>query len=76
MAKKAKKRADSPVYAWNFSVIDAEQTLVRRAISNDTIGVLKMVDGQFEFWRNGECRIRTKSWVILFCGIAKIEKAT
>lgn len=62
-------------YAWNFRLVDGG-TLVLRAISQDSIGVLKLVNGQFEFWRNGECRIRTKSMAILFRGIAKIEKAS
>lgn len=62
-------------YAWNFNEVD-DGVLVRRAISQDSIGVLKLKDGQFEFWHLGECRIRTKSFKILFRGISKIERAT
>lgn len=62
-------------YAWNFRLVESG-TLVLRAISQDSIGVLKLVDGQFQFWCKGECRIRTKSMSVLFRGIARIERAT
>ena len=63
-------------YAWNFNTLDDGQVLVRRAISQDSIGVLKLVGAQLEFWHEGECRVRTKSFTVLFKGIEKIERAT
>lgn len=84
MVKTAKKRTKkaqkikprtSKTFAWNFRLTD-DGVLVLRAISQDSIGVLKLIEGQFEFWRLGECRIRTKSLDVLFIGIDKIERAT
>jgi hypothetical protein len=60
-------------YAWNFREVTGD-ALVLRAISQDSIGVLKLVDGQFEFWHLGKCCIRTKSFAVLFRGIDKIER--
>ncbi len=62
-------------YAWNFNLVDGG-TLVRRAISQDSIGVLKLVNGQFEFWHMGACFCRTKSFQVLFRAISKVEKST
>lgn len=75
--KKTAKIPDRPskTYAWNFRLTD-DGVLVLRAISQDSIGVLKLIDGQFEFWRNGERRISTKAIDVLFIGIDKIERAT
>lgn len=78
MAKKSNSKrtpAANKTYAWNFNTIDSG-VLVRRAISQDSIGVLKLVDGQFEFWHLGERRIHTRSFDVLFKGIDKIERAT
>jgi hypothetical protein len=69
MARKQK------TYAWNFRLVE-DGTLVLRAISQDSIGVLKLKFGQFEFWHNGTCHVRTKSIAVLFRGIDKIERST
>lgn len=66
-------------YAWNFSPVNLPEgsgTLVRRAISNDTIGVLKLGEGWLEFWCKGNCVVKTHSFKKLFKAIAKIERTT
>ena len=62
-------------YAWNFRLVD-DGVLVLRAISQDSIGILKMVNGQFEFWHRGACVARTKSFRVLFKAINRVEAAT
>lgn len=71
----AKATTAVKTYVWNFRELD-DEVLVLRAISQDSIGVLKLVGGQFEFWHLGERRIRTKSFAVLFRGIDRIEQAT
>ena len=69
------QRKTEKTYAWNFREVDGG-ALVLHAISQDSIGVLELKNGQFEFWHRGTCRIRTKSFAALFRGIDKIERST
>lgn len=68
--------AKHKTYAWNFNLVDGGDVLVRRAISQDSIGVLRLVDGQLEFWSNSICCARSKSIAIIFKAIDRAEKST
>lgn len=67
--------ASPTTYAWNFRATD-DGALVLRAISQDSIGVLKMEKGSLEFWHLGHRVIKTKSIVDLFAAIHSVEQAT
>lgn len=62
-------------YAWNFRVVD-DGALVLRAISQDSIGVVKLERGNLEFWHMGNRVVKTKSMDALFQAIDKVERET
>lgn len=68
--------ASPTTYAWNFRLVDDEGALVLRAISQDSIGVLKLERGYLEFWHLGTRVIKTKSIADLFVAIDTVEKET
>lgn len=66
----------SKTYAWNFNIVDGG-LLVRRAISQDSIGVLVLNEnGYLEFWHQGTMYCQTKSLRRLVQTINRIEKET
>lgn len=69
------KKSEVKTYAWNFRVVD-EAALVLRAISQDSIGVVKLAKGQLEFWSDGHLVIKTASFGDLFAAIDRVETIT
>lgn len=72
---KRKTKTEWKTYAWNFRIV-ADGLLVLRAISQDSIGVIKVDSaGGFAFWSLGNVtRCRTLAELVAI--IDKVEAAT